>query len=239
MNDWFTGRSPLIIAHRGASANAPENSFSAFALAAEERADGIELDVRLSADNWPVVLHDATLERTTDGRGPVSRQTVAQLQELNAGDDRPVPTLDELFEMFGPSLLYNVELKDWGLLDQGLAAAVADRIEGHHLQDRVLVSSFNPLVVRRARRVLSPRTPVALIRDHGLLKYGYLLADGPADHPRHMLVDEAYMAWAGRKGYRVHAWTVDDPAEAQRLVALGVHAIITNKPQLIRESLNL
>ncbi|MCI0576650.1 MAG: glycerophosphodiester phosphodiesterase, partial [Chloroflexi bacterium] len=161
------------------------------------------------------------------------------LQELNAGDDRPVPTLDELFEMFGPSLLYNVELKDWGLLDQGLAAAVADRIEGHHLQDRVLVSSFNPLVVRRARRVLSPRTPVALIRDHGLLKYGYLLADGPADHPRHMLVDEAYMAWAGRKGYRVHAWTVDDPAEAQRLVALGVHAIITNKPQLIRESLNL
>ncbi|MCI0577989.1 MAG: glycerophosphodiester phosphodiesterase, partial [Chloroflexi bacterium] len=111
MNDWFTGRSPLIIAHRGASANAPENSFSAFALAAEERADGIELDVRLSADNWPVVLHDATLERTTDGRGPVSRQTVAQLQELNAGDDRPVPTLDELFEMFGPSLLYNVELK--------------------------------------------------------------------------------------------------------------------------------
>jgi glycerophosphoryl diester phosphodiesterase len=237
VSDWLAAAHPLVIGHRGASADAPENTLSAFALALEQGADGIELDVQLSTDGWPVVMHDQRVDRTTSGHGRVTDLTLAQLRSLDAGDGRPVPTLDEVFEAFGPALLYNLELKDRGWRDRGLAAAVADRIESHHLEDRVLVSSFNPLTVRRARRCLARRTPVAVIRMAGLQQYAYWLASGEADHPQHILVDNRYMDWAGQRGYRVHVWTVDDPAEAQRLVVLGVHAIITNKPDLIRKTM--
>lgn len=237
MSDWLVAHRPLVIAHRGASAEAPENSLSAFALALEQGADGIELDVQLSADGWPIVMHDARVDRTTNGQGYVANLTLAQLRTLDGGDGRSVPTLDEVFEAFGPALLYNVELKDRGWRDHGLLASVADRIEGHHLEDRVLVSSFNPMTIRRARRHLAKRIPVAVIRMPGLQQYAYWLASGEADHPHHTLVDERYMAWATNRGYRVHVWTVDDPARAQRLASLGVNAIITNNPVLILAAL--
>lgn len=237
--DWLAARTPLIIGHRGASADAPENTLAAFALAVAQGADGIELDVQLSADGWPVILHDHDVSRTTNGTGAVSRLTVAELRELDAGDGQGVPTLDELFEMLGPQVLYNIEIKDAGWWSRGIEAAVADRIEAYHLQNRVLVSSFNPLSVRRARRELPRTTPVGLIRDSGLGQYTYFLASGEADHPHYSLVDSAYMAWARQRGYRVHVWTVDDPAEARRLVDLGVHGLITNRPQFIRECLGL
>jgi glycerophosphoryl diester phosphodiesterase len=146
--------------------------------------------------------------------------------------------LDEVFETFVPCLLYNIEIKYFGWQDKGVEAAVADRITAYHLEEHVLVSSFNPLAVRRARRQLPSAVPVALIRGAGLLKYGYWLGDGEADHPHFGLVDEAYMAWAKKRGYRTNVWTVDDPAEAQRLARLGVHGLITNKPDVIRASLN-
>jgi glycerophosphoryl diester phosphodiesterase len=133
MSAWLSDSTPLIIAHRGASHDAPENTITAFALAVEQGADGIELDVQLSADGIPVVMHDASVERTTNGRGAVSKLTIEQLQRLDAGDGRPVPTLDEVFEIFGPTLLYNVELKTGIWSDRNLAAAVAERIDGHHL----------------------------------------------------------------------------------------------------------
>ena len=237
MLDWSSVQRPLIIGHRGASAAAPENTLAAFALAQEQGADGIELDVQLSADGWPVVIHDSKLERTTNGQGSVQNFSLAQLQELDAGEGQPIPTLDEVFETFGPSFLYNVELKTAALRDTGLAAAVADRIQAHHVENQTVVSSFNPLAVRRARRHLTQSTWVAHLSYTSTLKYKYLLAPSQAVHPHYRLVDADYMAWAKKMGWRVHVWTVDDPAEAQRLLNLGVHAIITNQPKLIRDSL--
>jgi glycerophosphoryl diester phosphodiesterase len=96
-----------------------------------------------------------------------------------------------------------------------------------------LVSSFNPITIQRAKKHLSRQTCVALIRIAGLAKYTYLLTKGQADHPHFSMVDKKYMYWANKKGYRVHVWTVDDSTEAVRLINLGVHAIITNKPRLI------
>jgi glycerophosphoryl diester phosphodiesterase len=235
--EWLATQTPLIIGHRGASADAPENTLAAFGLAAEQGADGIELDVQLSADGWPVVMHDTRLERTTNGAGPLSRLTVAELQELDAGQGQPVPTLDDLFEMLGRQLLYNIEIKVFNWWGQETEAAVADRIQAHHLENYTVVSSFNPFSVRRARRYLTKSTLVALIRSPGWRQYTYWLGHGEADHPHYSLVDERYMGWARRKGYRVHVWTVDDPVEARRLADLGVHAIITNKPKFIRQSL--
>lgn len=235
--DWLTTNTPLIIGHRGASAGAPENTLAAFALALEQGADGVELDVQFSADGQIVIIHDATVDRTTNGTGRVADLTLAQLQALDAGAGQTIPTLDELFEAFGPSLLYNIEIKDLGWRDHHLELAVADRIAAYHLERQVLVSSFNPLSVRRARRCLTRATLVGMIRQPRWLRWAYRLAGGEADHPHYAMVDEGYMAWARRHGYRVHVWTVDDPAGAQRLAALGVHGIITNQPGRIRQSL--
>lgn len=237
--DWLSAERPLLIAHRGASAAAPENTLAAFALAQAEGADGIELDVHLSADGWPVVIHDAHLERTTTGQGLVTQYSLADLRAWTAGEGEPIPTLDEVFAAFGPSLLYNVEIKDWGWRDRGWETAVADLITSYHLEDRVLISTFNPFSLRRARRCLPQRTPVALLRDQGWRQYTYVLGNGRADHPHHSLVNASYMAWARQHNYRVHAWTVDDPHEAERLIRLGVHGIITNKPKFLRHALHL
>ncbi|MCB8965427.1 MAG: glycerophosphodiester phosphodiesterase [Ardenticatenaceae bacterium] len=236
--DWFTTNTPLIIGHRGASATAPENTLAAFAQAVALGADGVELDVQLSADGWPVVCHDFRVDRVTNGTGLVTQMTVAQLHALDAGQGEYIPTLDEVFELLGPDMLINVELKSWDWRDKGLETAVADRIQSHNRDRQVLVSSFNPLALRRARRHLTQSTPLGILRAQGWLQYSYLFSSSAADHPHHAMVNEAYMAWAKQRGYRVHVWTVDEPAEAQRLAALGVHGIITNKPDLIRASLN-
>jgi glycerophosphoryl diester phosphodiesterase len=238
MTNWLTSSGPLVIGHRGASADAPENTLAAFGLALAQGADGIEFDVQLSADGVPVVMHDALVDRMTSGHGRVADMSLAALQSLEMPQGERVPTLDEVLETFGQQLLYNIEVKDFGWRERGTETAVADRILAHHLEENVLVSSFNPLALRRLRRCLPLRVPIALIRDAGWLKYGYLLADGQADHPNHTLVDATYMAWARKRKYQVNVWTVDDPAEARRLAALGVHGLITNKPALIRASLN-
>jgi glycerophosphoryl diester phosphodiesterase len=235
--DWFSADSPLIIAHRGASAEAPENTLAAFGLALEQGADGIELDVQLSADGRCVIMHDFKLDRVTNGQGKVSALTLAELQALEIHGGGRIPTLPELFETFGPQLLYNIELKDVGLRDRGLETAVADIISAHHLENACLISSFNPFSLRRMRKCLPNGVPLALLRAEGALRYTYLIADGQADHPHFSMVDDAYMVWAKKRGYYVNVWTVDEPEEAKRLAALGVNGLITNKPQFLRAAL--
>lgn len=237
MMDWSSASRPLIIGHRGASVEAPENTLAAFALAQAQGADGIEFDVQLSADGWPVVIHDSKLERTTNGQGQVQQLTLAQLQALDAGEGQSIPTLDEVFETLGPNFLYNVELKTAALRDNGLAAAVADRIESHNVAQQTIVSSFNPLAVRYARRHLTQSTWVAHLSYKSGFKFKHSLIPVQAVHPYRKMVDASYMAWARKNGWRVNVWTVDDLVEAQRLADLGVHGIITNKPKLIREAL--
>jgi len=236
MNDWFHHERPLIIGHRGASSYAPENSLQAVALAAEQGADGVEFDVQLSADGHPVLMHDSTVDRTSNGRGRVSDLTLAQLKQLDLGDGQTVPTLDELFTTFGSQLLYNVEIKEWSLRGRGLETAVAQCIARHDLAAKVVISSFNPLVLRRLRPHLPTPAGLGMLRYRGLLQYSYLFAHSDADHPHYSMVHEAYMRWAKGRSQRVNVWTVDDPAEAQRLTRLGVQAIITNKPDIIRKA---
>lgn len=236
--DWLSQDTPLIIGHRGASAEAPENTMAAIGLAAEGGAHGVELDVRLSADGNVVVIHDATVDRTTDGAGAVAQMTTEQLRALDAGRGQSIPTLDDVFQAFGPALLYNVELKGAGFRDGGLETAVADRVAAYHLENQVVVSSFNPFALRRARGSLSRSTMVGRLWVRGPRWLAHAFPQTEADHPHHTLVDAAYMEWARERRYRVHVWTVDDPEEARRLVSLGVHAIITNYPKQIRDSLS-
>jgi glycerophosphoryl diester phosphodiesterase len=239
---------PLNFAHRGASYEAPANTLAAFLLAVELGADGIELDVHLSRDGEVVVVHDFTLEATTDGEGPVRNKTLAELKELDAGiwfdpafAGQRIPTLQEVIDAVGDRLLLNIELKTTSIRDDGLAAVVVRTIEENHLLDRVVVSSFNPLAIRWIKR-LNPWVPVGLLYAPDmpfLLRRPWLqrLLRPEALHPHYTLVDGEYVRRARKQGCRVHVWTADDPGEMWQLMRMNVDLIITNRPDLLRQVL--
>lgn len=240
----------LNIAHRGASAIAPPNTLAAFEKAAELGADGIEFDVRLSADGAPVVIHDVTVDGTTDGSGRVAEMTLSQLEQLDAGSyfdpafaGERIPTLEEVLETMGSRLLLNIELKSASLRDDGLERASVAQVKRHGLDGRVLFSSFNPFSLRRAKQI-APHIPVGLLYAPNLplpLRRAWLspLVPHEARHPDHTMVDARYVAWARRRGYRVNVWTVDDLDEMRRLINLGVDGIITNVPDVLHNVLDV
>ncbi len=236
---------PLVFGHRGASADAPENTLAAFELAADMGADGVELDVQLSKDGEAVICHDFFVDKTTNAHGRVDAFTVEELRALDAGSwfspafvGQYIPTLRELFERLGRRLLFNVELKSESLRDNGLERRVAQLIREFDLYDRVIVSSFNPAALWRMRR-LDRRVDLGLLYYeeqpiHLRRAWARYLIPFQAMHPYYPMVDERYMAWARRNRYKVNVWTVDDEEEARRLLRLGVNIIITNRPGVMR-----
>jgi glycerophosphoryl diester phosphodiesterase len=249
---------PLVLAHRGASAYAPENTLAAFRLARELGADGIEFDVQMSNDMVPVIIHDDTLERTTDGKGRVADLTIAEITALDAGGWKTqhyrgerIPTLAQVFEALGDWIqpfgagrpcLVNLELKTEQVFNYGLERQVINLISRYGVQEQILLSSFSALALFRAKK-LNPSIPRGLLYEPDPLialrgSWFRWWAGAHALHPEHVLVDKAYMAWARRKRLPVNTWTVDDPTEARRLAQLGVNAIITNKPDVIREAVH-
>ena len=239
---------PLNIAHRGASRVVPENTLAAFEKALELGANGIEFDVRLSADGVPVVIHDATVDATTDGTGRVEAMELAALKQLDAGSSfapsfagTRIPTLAEVLETVEGDVLLNVELKDSALLHSGLEQAVVDVIRQHGNAEQVLLSSFNPLALRRVQQI-APHLATALLYTRpawAALHLARLVLPRPlaALHPRCTVVDEQWIDWAEAHESRVHVWTVDDPAEMRRLINAGVHGIITNAPDVLHRVL--
>jgi glycerophosphoryl diester phosphodiesterase len=212
-------------------------------------ADGIELDVQLSADGVPMICHDFSLERTTDGRGEVSAHTQQELQALDAGShfsrafsDQTIPTLAQVLDTLGQRLGINVELKTRSRLNNTLEAAVAALIRERGLQDRVILSSFNPFSLWRAR-VLAAEIPRGLLYAPDLsatLSRGWAIPflALEAVHPSKTMVDAAYVRWAHGKGYDVNVWTVNAPEEIERLIDLGVDTIITDCPDVALEIRN-
>jgi glycerophosphoryl diester phosphodiesterase len=247
MNSFYLEH-PLNFAHRGASCEAPENTLAAFLLAAELEADGIELDVQLSKDRELVVIHDFVLETTTDGTGPVRERTLAELKELDAGirfdpiyAGQQIPTLQEVIDAVGRRLLLNIELKTTSRRDDGLAEGIVRAIEDNHLLDRAIVSSFNPLALRRVSK-LNPWIPIGLLYSPNMplpLRRPWVrhLLELDAIHPHHSMVDDKYVPWARERGYRVNTWTVDDSGKMWQLMRQKVDIIITKRPDLLRQIL--
>lgn len=232
---------PAIWGHRGASRDAPENTLAAFALAAGQGADGVELDAQLCASGEVVVFHDATLGRTTGRPGLLEETPWSELRRLDAGAHKGarfagerVPLLAEVLEQTAPALLVNVELKCERPDDRGLTAKVVAAVRDAGAAERVLLSSFNPFCLLRAR-ALSPELPRALLFERGA---GFALRNGrpaplldlDAVHPEAILATEERMADFRRRGYAVACWTVDDAEEARTLFARGAAGLITNAP---------
>ncbi|HNS52346.1 MAG TPA: glycerophosphodiester phosphodiesterase family protein [Anaerolineae bacterium] len=245
--EYFDLGRTLNFGHRGASRAAPANTLAAFSRAADLGADGVELDVHLSRDGHLVVIHDFSLSATTNGDGLVRDKTLAELKELDAGSwfdpafaGERIPTLQEVVDAVGHRLLLNIELKSQGGEEAGLVAAVLELIERNHLLGKVVISSFNRQAVLTVRQV-DPRVPVGLLFDIDpfatLRPWPRNLARPEALHPYHRMLSRAYVRWAKWRGYRIHTWTVDDPARMRRLAEWGVEIVITNRPDLLAQVL--
>lgn len=246
--------SPLLIAHRGSSLAAPENTLRAFRTALAERAGGLELDVRLSADGEPVIFHDAELDRLTSRTGLLTTSPWHELRELQvlphlwpaerAGEDTRVPHLADLFPLLSTHpepLLLNIELKPTAT-PQKLVAATRPHLEllaaEPHLE--LVLSSFDPRVLALfANQPLNaPHRLALLFEDPNGLSALRFLPVVDLHPPSSWLTSETLAAWSA-PGRRFRAWTVDDPTDARRLFALDPDiALITNRPGPLKAELN-
>ena len=232
----YTLPSPVIFAHRGASAHAPENTLAAFELALQQGADAIELDVKLSADGIPVVIHDPTVDRTTDGSGTVSNLSLAALKELDAGEGQKIPTLDEVFSTVGGKILINVELTNYKTRDDQLVDKVVEVVKKHNLAEKIIFSSFLPKNLTRAAELLpqTPRGLLALPNFLGWFVRNILFKRGnyQALHPELRDARKKSIASTHHMGRRVHVWTVNKAEDMRRLADWGVDGIFTDDPEL-------
>ncbi len=240
---------PLLIAHRGVPARAPENTLASFRAAVEDGARMIELDVALSADGEVVVIHDDTVDRTTDGAGPVADLSWDRLASLDAGSwfdatfaGEPIPRLARVFDEVGRYVAINVEIKPEAFSDVGVGgieSKVVHLVRQWGLVDRVVVSSFEPRVLPRIKQ-LEPALMTALlvggaVRGDPVALLERWHADGlnaRADHVTPRLVERLHAA-----GRPLGVYTVDQPSALRRLERLGVDAVFTNDVAAARAAL--
>ena len=240
-----TGRTNLI-AHRGDSAHAPENTLAAFRLAEAAGVDLIELDVHLTRDDEVVVIHDETLERTTSGRGQVRERTLAEIRALSiTGSDERVSTLAEVAAWARDTRLgLEVEIKQptpalGRARYEGIAERVCAILAAHDLVGRSIVHSFDHLTVRRVRELL-PGATTAVLWSSGTFIDPVAVArgaDASGIHARWAAVSEDLCDAAHRAGLHIHAWGLPeplDPALVARLLAFGVDSLSANDPVALR-----
>lgn len=237
---------PLVLGHRGASLEAPENTLTAFRLALAQGADGVELDVRRCASGEVVVFHDEDARRIAGSPLRISRASLAELEALDVGAHRGerfrgerIPRLEEALEAL-PTAVVNVELKGARLGDPRLARAVAGILRGGRAAGRVVVSSFDWALLA-SFRLAAPEVATGLLFEarsarRRLVRPVAALLRPQALHPELALVTEARArAWSAA-GRPMVVWTVDEAAELERMCALGAAAVITNVPERARQA---
>ncbi|MDP9477584.1 MAG: glycerophosphodiester phosphodiesterase [Actinomycetota bacterium] len=220
------------IGHRGAAGLEPENTLRSFRRAEEEGADALEMDLRVTRDGHLVVLHDPTVDRTTNGTGPVHGLTLAEVQRLDGGLGERVPTFGEVLE--ATALPLHAELKVEEAAEPLTRVILEEDVAG-----RVTPISFDPEALRRVKRVL-PDQPVGLI-----------LSGAPPDAAelaRSVGADLVSLEWAylnaeavercRRAGLKVTAWTVNEPGQMRRVIELGVDGIVTDRPDLLARTIS-
>jgi glycerophosphoryl diester phosphodiesterase len=237
----------VALAHRGGwlslEDRARENTWYAFAQAVAEGYRHLETDVHTTADGQLVAFHDAQLGRLTDGSGPINKHTWAELADVRVGGSDPISLLEELLTEFS-STYFNIDLKD-----EGAVTALPPLLAKLGAQDRVCVASFSTQRLRRFRRlapgVLTATTPVEVawyafgfgLRQRPLGSGVVLQVPSRVLSGRVPLVRADVVAAAHAAGRAVHVWTIDDRAEMERLIDLGVDGIITNEIGVLKQVL--
>lgn len=235
-----------IIGHRGAAGYAPENTLASMDLAYKQGCDGIEFDVQLTKDHELVVIHDWSVDRTTNGTGQVKDLTLMEIRSLDAGSwfspdykGEGVPTLQEVFDHFPKNYLLNVEIKIQGFDDRPIEREVLRVIEAFDRKESTVVSSFNNHRLGKLRKISKDI-------DLALMYEGYL-ADFPVEdpkangiknfHPSKDYITKDLVAEGKKKNLEIYTWTVNDLAFAKRVRDIGVDGIITNYPSYMMEHL--
>lgn len=239
---------PILFAHRGASAHAPENTLAAFELALRQGADAIELDAKLSKDKQVVVIHDQTVDRTTNGSSPVNSLTLAELRTLDAGSHfdiafqgEAIPTLDEVFKAVGQLTFINIELTNYNSIMDELPLKVASLVRKHKISRRVLFSSFNPLALIRIRKYI-PEAPIGLLASSGIkgaLARSWLGNFIPHQslHPNYKDVTRKLIERQHKHNQLTIAYTVNQAEDLRQLFLMGIDGIFTDDPLLARQVL--
>ena len=221
----------ILTGHRGAAKLEPENTLLSMQKAIDLGVDQIEIDVHLTRDQHLVVLHDTTVDRTTNGEGAVADFTLAEIKQLDAGKGEPIPTLQEVIDLVRGKVILQIELKG-----PGTAEPVIETVDRNSMEKEVLLTSFVHERLREARQ-LNPD-----------LRLGALWADPPPDaceqaidmgaeaiHVQHLNIDAQLVQKAHAHGLKIRAWNPDTVEEIQRVVDLGVDAIGSNRPDLLIE----
>ncbi len=232
-----------IFAHRGASKYAPENSMAAFRKAYELKADGIELDVQLTKDKVPVIIHDESLKRTTGVKGFVGEYTFEELRCLDAGKwfskkfkGERIPSLEEFLIWMKPTnLLLNIEFKNNILPYYGMEKIVYDLVKMHGLQDRLIYSSFNHYSLKEMKN-LDPSVDVAPLYSNGLYEPWKYVQQLPAysAHPSWRTLNQTILNGFKNAGIKVRPYTINDPKRMKWLFENEVEAIVTDIPDVAR-----
>ena len=245
----------MNLAHRGASARAPENTLEAFRAAVEAGAGGLELDVHMTLDGEVVVIHDPTVDRTTNGSGDVAQMTLEEIRALDAGyrfspdggSTHPyrgrglrVPRLAEVYEEF-PDVPVNIEMKRG---QAGVEEAVLEVIRDAGAAGRTLVASNRHEVVRRFRRISGGRISTAASRREiarfyvfsrlhleRLYRPTYDALQVPPEHRGTKVVTQRFLEAAHDRGVRVDVWTINEPGEMRRMLDLGADGVMTDRPE--------
>jgi glycerophosphoryl diester phosphodiesterase len=229
-----------VVGHRGAMGYCPENTLASFERALELGADWIELDVHLSRDGVPIVIHDETLERTTNGHGLVREHTLAELRRLDAGDGQTIPTLDDVLAWArARGTVVDIEIKNAPLYYADIEQAVVSALDAAGMTEQAIVISFDHESVRRVKR-LEPSLATGVLYACRPLNAGIDLARGTnADAllPMWTFVTREDVATAHQAGLAVAPWATSDPAILRHLIACGVDAIGTNHPDVLRDVL--
>ncbi|HHT69433.1 MAG TPA: glycerophosphodiester phosphodiesterase [Firmicutes bacterium] len=228
----------IVMAHRGYSSKAPENTMPAFELALEAGSGGIELDVHLTKDGEVVVIHDNKVDRTTNGEGPVGSFTMAELRELDAGSwfssefkGTRIPTLREVLELIKDhNVLLNVETKA-SLGFEQLNDRVAPLLDEYGMWERTIISSFNHYALVHMKAI-RPQARTGILYNCGLVDpWVYAKSIGAsALHPHHMTAIPELVQAAQQNGMMVNVWTVDEADDIERVKLAKVDSIITNVP---------
>lgn len=224
----------LNIGHRGAKGHLAENTLASFQKALDLGVDGVELDVHLSLDGEIIVMHDETIDRTTDGKGLVNALSLAELKVFRIENELGIPTLTEVFDLINRNCFINVELKG-----NGTAAPVVALIDNYISQkswqyDDFIVSSFDWNALQEVAH-LDPKIRIGVLTATDLeLAIGFAeFIHAYAIHPYFHLLDAGNTTQIQEKGFLVFPWTVNEPEDVQKIKSFGVNGIITDCPDKI------
>ncbi len=262
---FFNHTRPLVIAHQGGELLAPSNTMTAFTNAADLGVDVIETDIHITKDGHLVTIHDPTVDRTTNGKGKVEELTLEEIQSLDAGYHFKdlegiqsfrgkgvyIPTVEEVFQAFG-DLKIEIEIKDDNPPEriEEIASKLWDLIEKYQMEDKILIGSFNQEIVETFERYAKGRVAILAGREEVksfvvfhkfFLRNLYVpkvdVFQIPMEDSGFDLTDQRLINGAHRLGMEIHYWTIDDPAEMEKLIDGGADGILTNRPDLLLELL--